>query len=450
VSARGWTAAALALAVPAASAAPDSWVAFDRIGREADGTWRSIGYGHVLAIRDGRARLFHVAGRDCYPDPGGAPGEAQDFDVARIDGPDRLTLAAAPEGTHYAFRRIAGLPTGCDVVRGRSPGEVAGVVAATFAELYPGFGVRGRNRGRFLRALTGRPPATEAALFARISQALTGLDDAHVGLTATIAGETRTIESGEAATLVRAGRDPRLGADLDARRRAWGRDYRAGLAALLDGGGHQAADRRVIWGRIGRIGYLNILTMGGFDPDAADDDPAALDAALDAVIADFRDLPGVIVDVTNNRGGYDSIALRIAGRFANARRRAFAKRPVGGDVPPQAFDVIPSTRARYLGPVTLVTSDVTVSAGEVFVLAMRALPQVRHLGAATRGALSDQLVKPLPNGWTLTLPAERYTDPAGRSAEGIGIVPARPSPPFAPDHRSAMAAIARAMESGAR
>ncbi len=52
--------------------------------------------------------------------------------------------------------------------------------------------------------------------------------------------------------------------------------------------------------------------MGAFAGDAAPDDHTALDTALDAALADFRELPRVIVDATNNRGGYDAVSLHIA------------------------------------------------------------------------------------------------------------------------------------------
>ena len=90
---------------------------------------------------------------------------------------------------------------------------------------------------------------------------------------------------------------------------------------------------------------------------------------------------------------------------------------------PQPFHVEPSRRASYLGPVYLLTSDVTVSAGETFTLSMRALPNVVHVGGATRGALSDQIEKPLPNGWSLALSAEIYRDPEGQWYEVRGIPP---------------------------
>jgi carboxyl-terminal processing protease len=65
-----------------------------------------------------------------------------------------------------------------------------------------------------------------------------------------------------------------------------------------------------------------------------------------------------------------------------------------------------------------------MSAGEVFTIAMRALPNVVHHGAPTRGAFSDVLVKPLPNGWTVELSNEIYRDAKGQAFEARGVPPA--------------------------
>src|SRR5262249_10947331 len=105
---------------------------------------------------------------------------------------------------------------------------------------------------------------------------------------------------------------------------------------------------------------------------------------------------------------------------------AYTKIAVGAkDVEPQPFEVTPSARARFLGPVFLLTSDITLSAGEVLALYMRALPNVRHVGETTRDAFSDPTNKPLPNGWTLVLPSEIYRDPAGQTYEVRGLPPQR-------------------------
>ncbi len=69
------------------------------------------------------------------------------------------------------------------------------------------------------------------------------------------------------------------------------------------------------------------------------------------------------------------------------------------------------------------TSGVTVSAAEIFALCLRALGNVTHVGQATRGSLSDNLWKRLPNGWSLSLSNEVYADADGRRWEGKGIPP---------------------------
>ena len=93
-------------------------------------------------------------------------------------------------------------------------------------------------------------------------------------------------------------------------------------------------------------------------------------------------------------------------------------------VEPQPFHVEPSKRARYLGPVYLLTSDVTLSAAEVFALYMRALPNVIHVGETTRGAFSDMIEKPLPNGWTLSLVGRGLSRPAGTILRGARLAAA--------------------------
>jgi carboxyl-terminal processing protease len=58
---------------------------------------------------------------------------------------------------------------------------------------------------------------------------------------------------------------------------------------------------------------------------------------------------------------------------------------------------------------------------------------VVHLGETTRGAFSDQVDKPLPNGWLLVLSAEIYRDPQGRSYEVSGLPPQLERQVFPPD-----------------
>jgi carboxyl-terminal processing protease len=288
---------------------------------------------------------------------------------------------------------------------------------------------------------------SERALFDVLAGMLRGLGDSHVGLTAKVGTETLRHDESTSRTLAllseRARAEGRPARDVE---REWLRAYRDGiLQRVLGGGGRQAANGRILWGfaRPG-IGYLNVLTMGGFVADGSPrEELAALDATLDEALAAFAGADAVIVDVSNNRGGHDLLARAIASRFADQPRHAYTKRAHRADgVPPQPFQVEPSSRRRFTGRVYLVTSDVTVSAGEIFTLAMRALPNVTHAGTSTRGALSDMLEKPLPNGWTVELSNEVYLDPAGEAFEGRGIPPAEAFEPFPRDDLSNGHAVA--------
>ena len=428
-----------------APAAATAWAPPKAVGARIDGVWQSQGYGRLLVMRKGVPTLYHAAGSYCYRDPKPDAGSDAIYRLVTAVRHDRIAFAEAPGQTRYVFDRIAKLPSACLIERRWVPAEIGRLIAATFADLYPGFGRRGRTQAGFDAAVAMLPAnASDAVLYGQSVAALHVLDDAHVALEATVDGKEHSFESGEASSIVAVRRDAALGDDPAARERSWSRLYREDVVALIEGGGHLVANRRILWGRIGRVGYLNIVTMGAFASKGPSDDTAALDAALDEALTAFRGLPGVIVDVSNNRGGYDAISLRIAGRFADRRTLAFEKRAVGATVPFQSFHVEPSNRVRFLGPVTLLTSDITVSAGETFTLAMRSLPNVRHTGGRTRGALSDQLAKPLPNGWTLTLPAEIYRASDGRIYEGVGITPELTNlPPL--DHAASVASLARSM-----
>jgi carboxyl-terminal processing protease len=205
----------------------------------------------------------------------------------------------------------------------------------------------------------------------------------------------------------------------------WLEAYRRGVLDLvLQGKGKERANRQILFGRNGDIGYVNLLSMERLSAWGFRDDRAVLDDTLDEVVAAFAGARAVIVDVSRNLGGTDAVSQHIAGRFAVVSALAYTKVGFGAqEVEPQPFRVQPSPRPRYLGPVYLLTSDVTVSAGETFVLFMRALPNVIHVGRTTRGALSDMIEKPLPNGWALALPGEVYRDAEGRDFEVQGIPP---------------------------
>jgi carboxyl-terminal processing protease len=398
------------------------------------GVWRSRGYGYIARISQDGIRLFHVAGDFCYADPRAERDPDGLFVNYQARGTDTVAFSTMPGQTQYVFDRISGgLPRACTERMVWTAPRIATLFAETFGDLYPSFQVRGIDWQRQSAAAiaTLNDKSNDAALFKALQTMLAGVEDPHVELTAKVGGAQRTFEPGDGATLGRLRAAGGTGPNSAMRR--WRDSYQRGiLNTVLQGKGHLTANERLFWGRVGDIGYLNFLSIAGFT-ESGSDNRAVVDAVLDQAINAFNGVRAVIVDISSNRGGFDGLAQHIAGRFADSRRLAFTKTAYGAQgLEPQPFYVEPSNRARYLGPVYLLTSDVTLSAGEVFALYMRALPNVVHVGGTTRGAFSDMIEKPLPNGWTLTLSAEIYRDPEGRSYEAKGLPPQRKLEVFPP------------------
>lgn len=416
-------AAVLAFAAPALAESP-FWPVQPKgapVAAELRGAWKSRGYGWIVLFGPDGAQLFQTAGEACYPDPRREPDPDGVMTLWRAEGQGTITLTGGQDGTRYLFDKLPNLPTPCIAAAAWTPDRIVAFAADTFAAYYPRSAERGLDwpaRKAAALAQVG-PNATDAQLWTALSGLIAGLDDPHVDLHGMVDGSRRDLEPGESPTLNRV-----HAADPQGEEKTWLQAYREGiLTGILQGRGRQAANNRVFWGRVDDIGYMNIVTMGAFARNAAPDDPRPLDPVLDEAMAAFAGAKAVIVDVSNNRGGYDTIGQHIAARFAAQPRAAYAKVPVGAKAPPQPVKVEPASAAGFTGPVYLVTSDITVSAGETFTLMMKALPNVAQVGATTRGAFSDQLPKPLPNGWAMALPAELYKGPEGQDLEGRGLVP---------------------------
>ena len=178
------------------------------------------------------------------------------------------------------------------------------------------------------------------------------------------------------------------------------------------------------------VGYVNVaaMYMGSGKEEVATSLPtqiALVDEAMTRVIAELGRAKALIVDARFNTGGYDAVALRIIGYLTHERRLAFTKKAVegGGYTNTQEVYFEPQGKRQFTGPVYYLQSDYTVSAAEIFSLAMMALPNVTRVGTPTYGVLSDSLEKKLPNGWSIGLSNEVYVAVDGKLYEGRGIPP---------------------------
>ncbi len=401
-----------------------------------NGVWRSRGYGWLWEIANGRVRVFDESGTYCIARPDvrqKLQDLADDLELS-ADG-RRLRLPLEDSAYRFTFDKIDALPAACAHPPASTPAGVIAALGDIFSAHYAFFAARHVDWPTLVDAAKSKVHSgtSEAELLQVVQGLLGNFDDDHVSLRAKIKGRRVVCNTGEGPALKGVADAARQeGVELNDMIERWKQTVLTPEIAdeLFDGTLKTTANGNVKYGLInGNIGYLGLLSMEDFD--AGDADEAALNHALDEAMTRFEGAKAVIVDVSLNDGGEDTLARAIAARFAAKRTLVYSK--FAGDARgavPQPIFLEPSSGPRFTGPVTLITSNVTVSAAEVFTLAMRALPNVTHVGQRTRGSLSDVLTKRLPNGWFVTLSNEIYRDADGKAWEGAGIPPAVAIPLF--------------------
>lgn len=166
------------------------------------------------------------------------------------------------------------------------------------------------------------------------------------------------------------------------------------------------------------VGYLALANFSGLNWDAE------FDRALDSL----SDTHCLILDVRDNGGGTYSMAVSLAGRFANAEHRFGYLRFRNGARHSDFTDLIPETvrpsgTRSYKGCVILLTNRRTVSSAEVFVLAMRTSDKVTVVGDTTAGASGGPTARELSNGWIYELSEWMEYTLDRTSYEGRGLAP---------------------------
>ncbi|MEM1117082.1 MAG: S41 family peptidase [Bacteroidota bacterium] len=427
------------LSTPAAS--QDVRPAYEAGQMDADfqGVWQSRGYGWILVASPGLSQVYNVSPAGCLVDDETGPYLTDESVFFAREG-GTLTLSALPENsTRYTFDRLSALPASCATPPGDSPREVFDYVWGVMNRHYAFFDLYSVDwHARYNEiAPRVRDDMSDEDLRDALLALLDGLDDGHLSLTWAIGEEQddyRANPPDQVRTAIRVAFEQQdeiesVGAFGN---RWFGANRDRIREELLGGAVETASGGAVFWGRIGDVGYLNIAGMGGFaETEDGSDAPLAVEVAathdlMARVLADLGDTEAIIVDVALNQGGYDDVSLAIASHFASRPTPAIVKyaHTAPADTR-QTLSVLP-VGPTYTRPVYVLTSEVTVSAAETFTMQMRALPTVTHVGETTRGALSDVLFRPLPNGWLLTLSNEVYLDHEGMLWEGRGIRPEAP------------------------
>ena len=394
------------------------------------GIWRMHGYGRVFDISAQRLVSYDITDVSCARRKETPLLEAQAKYERFTRSTDRFTAFEAGGITRYTFERLAALPDRC---RDASSQPLADpelnfwVLWHAFRENYAFFDLRRVNwddiYARFRPKITAA--TTQNDLFETFSQIVAALNDGHVII---LAGGRR-FSSGRPGALYESWAaensvsDEQTAAD----------QFRKTVSNFVvdDVLGRKAqhgANDILTWGWAAPgVGYVNVAAMYTSSEEVTPlpTQIALVDEAMTRVIAELGRAKALIVDARFSTGGYDAVALRIIGYLTRERRLAFTKKAIdgGGYTDTQEVYFEPQGKRQFTGPVYYLQSDYTVSAAEIFSLAMMALPNVTRVGTPTYGILSDSLEKQLPNGWSLGLSNEVYVAADGNLYEGRGIPP---------------------------
>ena len=399
------------------------------------GLWRSRRSAELVAVGKRRCRSFVIYDRALAlvaDDPlGKVEGEILE---ARVTDEGRLELERWGQVTRFAYDPVPDWPAGPRYGDDRSWSRDAGITIDAFFQLLSEHFAFAAERGVDWTALRAdcdaaleRDGRSRESLFEALAGALRALRDGHGWLEGgEWSAESRGTSPGAVQAWRAAGGRASDGDDGHGFIDDGAKHVRR---RILAGEGRSAADEGLLWGRLASgAGYIALMRCEGFSSDEGGrHDVATIEAALERALGALSDAHGMVVDLRLNTGGWDRVALALAGRFADRAAPAFTKHAVwrSAAVEAQAVATVPAAGRRYTGPVAVLTSDATLSAGEVAVLALRTLSNVRTFGWPTYGALSDELPYRLPNGWEGTISNEVYTAADGQVYENRGVPPAQ-------------------------
>ncbi len=403
--------------------------------------WRSDGYGWVYSLGGGQLQTYEVTEISCLPsqalDQIGPPSPDGVIGFGRKGIPSK-TVRKGPNGqaTLHLLGTAAdvdlvplrGLPSACSRQAPNDPHTSFDIFWATFAENYNSFGRKNVNwaavRDQYRPMLDNDTDPHE--LFGILRAMIEPLGDNHTSINGPDDQEFTGLRPG---TRELSNRTVRTAVD---------NHLRALGATQLQ----SFAREKIVYADLpdGR-GYLRISAFAGYRQDDRSyvASSAELARTLDTVFTPQRvaTLRSLIIDVRLNSGGDDALGLQVAARLTDSPYVAFTKQPRNDPRDPsrhgrpQTVTVTPADAPRYTGPVSLLISDLTISAGETFVQAMMGRsPAPARIGTTTQGVFSDDMSRRLPNGWTFTLGNEEYVGPDGQNYEGVGIPPTVRTPVF--------------------
>lgn len=395
--------------------------------RQLEGVWQSEGYGYVLEIKDGVARVYDVTSTTClrksffFDTPGFA---VEDWNVDFHSSGSRMIYRGQGTPTQIRFTKLARLPSVCSeqLIEPTADAQTNfDVLWETFHEHYAFFGERNVDwtalRARY------RSQVTSDNLEETFHQMLAHFNEDHVTLTTESDDFISRYDAGVKHSFARfypefpsADNQVEFKKYLITQQSIFIENI---LEGYLGGRVSVGLDGLLAWGKLdSQTGYIFLGAMGGYSLDEFREQ-------LDKMQADLLSCERLIVDLRVNMGGSDLVALELAGRFLDRPHVGWrlAARSGVGMTAEQEILMKPTGRQQFRQPVVLLTSVMTASAAEIFTFMMQERGNVKLVGEPTNGIYSTMLNKELPNGWIFTLSNEVVRDAKGSSHEVQGIKP---------------------------
>lgn len=411
------------------------------------GVYQQTGYGQLLELNKDEYRLYQYNSRYCMNIERGARKTLVNEmrEVKRQKKGEQLTFLL-PEKGNAVFPvvtdKLKKLPDNCANPQAFTADPVTNFdyFWHSLNDHYAFFAERGINWAERYREFSPLVTAntSEEQLFAIMAEMISDFNDAHLGVDADIAGvplsatgaRTTRWEQMQINVANELGED-----ELDQVEQ----ELLLGQLALMQtyvGSELRQADSRqpLYWGLSqDKVGYIFLAAMGGYAGPVVSPvaDKAAAEKAFAQMMQELSGARAIIIDNRFNQGGYDDISRALANHFVTRDTRVLDKfaRNRLATTDKQSLHLKPA-KPGFSKPVYLLNSEASVSAAETFSLMLKRLPQVKLVGEASNGALSDMLDLQLPNGWSLSLSNEVYRDDAGAVFEVTGVPVDLPTPIF--------------------
>lgn len=174
------------------------------------------------------------------------------------------------------------------------------------------------------------------------------------------------------------------------------------------------------------VGYLRIDEM----PETRFG-KVRLNKRLDESMKAFKNKDALIIDLRFNGGGWDKSAYAIANRLVQKKQvghyRKQRKKGTDEFKKLETWRLKPKGKIQFTKQIIILTSDMTASAAEVFILAMAQFPNVTLIGDTTEGIFSDIHNFKMPNKWLVSLSTIQFFSTNMVNYEDIGFEPLIPS-----------------------